>query len=149
MCTHFRILISRVLSFMTQGDNLIWQRGEQRNTSLSLRKRKKTENFCKFKIYLCWQNKVCVVLKFRIYHVWLQGKIRTSLLMTWLISGTYSLLLTKTTTLFTKTTLPLKTPPYHNYKRVTVGDRKESFDRGNQKIYPTHMMISIIILMRM
>ena len=95
----------------------------------------KTMKCCQFHSYLDWYNKGCVVLKFRIYRVWLQGKIRTSLLMAWLISGAKALLS------MTKITPPQKTFPYHNWKRVTVGDWKELFSRGDQNNYTTHMLL--------
>ena len=139
MCTHFRILISKVLSFTPQSNIWIWQRRGKRKTSLSVMKRKNMMKFWQFQNYLCWQKKVCVVLKFHIYYVWLQGIIRTSLPMTWQISGSKSLLLTTTTT-----TTPPK-PCTQKYSLATTG-RGEQLDIGRSnlpegtKIFPQHIL---------
>ena len=46
------------------------------------------------------------MLKFRIYHLWLQGIFQTSLLRTWLISVAKAFLLTTTMTLNPKISVP-------------------------------------------
>ena len=43
---------------------------------------------------------------------------------------------------------PKKEKPYHNWRRRTVGDRKESFAQGDKKIYATPMLISINIFVK-
>ena len=109
MCTRFLMRTYKVLIFTPQGDMFIWKRRENRKTSLSVMKMMNTVKCCQFQSYLCWYNKGCVVLKFRIYHVWFQGIIQTSLLRTWLIYGAKSLPSTKTMDLPLKTSLSLET----------------------------------------
>ena len=111
-------------------------------------KRKYMIKFWQFQSDLCWYKKGCEVLKFWIYHVWLQGIIQTSLLGTCLIFGAKALLSTMTTTLDPKTFLPPKIFPYRNWKRRIFGDRKELFAQGEQKNYTTPLLLSRIILVR-
>ena len=147
MFTRFCMMILKVRVY-TARRYVHFIRKEDKKTSLSANESKKTMKCCHFQSYPCWWNKGWVVLKGAIDHVWLQGKVWTSILMTYLISGTMALLLTTTATLPPKIFLLPKKYPYHNWNRVKVGDRKESFARGNQTIYTTPKLISIIILVR-
>ena len=81
------------VEFMPKSDMFIWKIREYRNIYLLTRKRKNNMRCCQFPWHLWWYNKGSVVLNFWIYHVWIRGKIRTSLLMIWMISGAKALLL--------------------------------------------------------
>ena len=90
--------------------------------------------------------KGCVVLKFRIYHIWLQGIILTSLMKKCLLSGIKALLSTTTANPTPEKLLSPKIFLYHNWNRRTVRGLKESFPWDYQTIYTTPMLISKIIL---